>query len=235
MQLEFDADASPSAMAACIEQNGVALIRGCYPVALIAQIAAACDAYFAAQDAAVARGEQPPNRFRTIPLEAIAVEGVPAHSLLMTELVRAVAGACIGTAKPAAKRQSYVRCSHPTAPDLRLPYHQDGRVLLGGDLVNCWIPLVDCGREIPGLEVVVARVPGLEPTLPGEPQANYFRAGGMEIDPDDVQRRYGPDRLWHPEFRAGDALIFLGTTIHRTHVAPGMSGGRLSIDLRLTR
>jgi hypothetical protein len=69
-------------------------------------------------------------------------------------------------------------------------------------------------------------------TLPPGTGGNFYAGHGLEIDAATVVGPYAAD-LWHPEFKAGDVLIFLGTTVHRTHVTPGMAGSRTSIDLRL--
>ena len=60
------------------------------------------------------------------------------------------------------------------------------------------------------------------------PATNHART---EIDAAVVERHYG-DRLWHPEFNAGDAMLFDSKCIHRTHVTPAMSGVRYSVELR---
>ncbi|MBV8165675.1 MAG: hypothetical protein JO021_02705 [Alphaproteobacteria bacterium] len=230
MELEFTADASPADVADCVYRNGLALVRGHYERTLIAAIADTARRRYVAEDILVAQGKLEPNRYRTIAIGEIAIDGRPAAEHLVTDLARFVAGVCLETTAPAVQ-QSYVRRADLDDPNLQLPFHQDSRIL-GVPLVNLWIPLSDCGRAIPGLEVVTQRIDGLISTLPHGSPGTLYADHGIEIDAATVLAGY-PDSLWHPEFAAGDVLVFRGTTVHRTYVTPGMSGGRMSIDLRL--
>jgi len=230
LDLEFAADAPASDIADCVFRNGVALVRGHYDRALIAAIAARAAERYAAEADRVRRGEQEPNRFRAVSIDEIEIDGRPAAELLVDDLARLVAGLCLDTLQPAV-RQSWVRCSEPGHRDLELPFHQDSRIL-NAPLVNLWIPLSDCGRDIPGLEIVTRRIDGLIATLPHDPTRNFYAGHGLEIDPDIILAAFA-DALWHPEFKAGDVLMFRGTTVHRTHVTPTMAGERMSIDLRM--
>lgn len=132
--------------------------------------------------------------------------------------------------------QAWVRRQYAPAhaPPLHHPHvwHQDGA--LGFDflthagqpfpadalleMVTAWIALVPCGVDAPGLELV-AQPPGamLTPT---------------ELMADRVDARFAPDRLHRPALAAGDALVFRGDILHRTHVAPAMTRDRTSLELR---
>ncbi len=98
-------------------------------------------------------------------------------------------------------------------------------------LINVWVPLVPCGVECPGLEVVNRRMDGLVPTADG-PDSYYARLG-TAIAEALVARTAEPYELWHPPVGVGDLFLFLGTTIHRTYVTPAMTGERISADIRL--
>lgn len=85
-------------------------------------------------------------------------------------------------------------------------------------MVTCWIALTPCGVDAPGLERVIERVH--EMLMP--PQ---LRDGA-------VDDRWPSARREQPVLAAGDALVFTGDVLHRTHTAPEMTNTRTSIELR---
>jgi hypothetical protein len=116
-----------------------------------------------------------------------------------------------------------------------VPFHQDASFLGNAGLVlNFWIPLVACGRDAPGLEVVLEHPPGIidrdsdihEPSL-----ADY---SGIDLAEDAVMRRFSADKLWHPEMQPGDVLVFSNLTVHRTYMHAGMTHDRISLEVRCT-
>ena len=113
MELEFTADRSPADIADCVYRNGLALVRGHYDRTLIAAIADAARRRYLAEDLLVRQGKLEPNRYRTIAIGEIVIDGRPAAEHLVTELARFVAGVCLETTAPAVQ-QSYVRlCGFP--------------------------------------------------------------------------------------------------------------------------
>ena len=111
-------------------------------------------------------------------------------------------------------------------------WHQDGALgfdFLDGALdpgaalplrmLTCWIALTACGDDAPGLEL---RRHPFE-TLLGLAE---LRDGGAGLRPGDEAR-------WAPSMRPGDALLFGGGVLHRTHVEPAMGSDRTSLELRL--
>jgi hypothetical protein len=230
VEFEYDADAPFPDIADCLYRNGVVLVRGHYPAALIDAIATSAGSRYAAEALLVEQGRMAPNRYRTIGIDEIAVDGRPAAEHLVTDLARFAAGICLETTAPTV-RHAYVRRADLDEANLQLPFHQDSK-LLGVPLINLWIPLTDCGRTTPGLEVVAQRIDGLVSTVPHGSAGTLYAEHGIEIEAATILAAFG-DRLWHPEFKVGDVMMFRGTTVHRTHVVPGMVGGRMSIDLRL--
>ena len=85
-------------------------------------------------------------------------------------------------------------------------------------LLTCWIALTPCGGDAPGLELLCKPLPGLLP-----PAA---------LSPAQVDLQYSADELWRPTMATGDALLFGGDTLHRSHVMPAMSAERISLELR---
>jgi hypothetical protein len=100
-----------------------------------------------------------------------------------------------------------------------LGFHQDGFFSPPG--FNFWTPLEDAGVTRPGLEVVIGS---------GGPVLSH------EVVRHDVAsfilERFGRERLWHPEIRAGDALVFTTFMMHRTYLTETMNPTRYSLELR---
>ena len=92
----------------------------------------------------------------------------------------------------------------------------DGQGLL--DMLTCWIALTPCGIDAPGLELVRTECLGL--SMPAE------------LTEDAVARRFDETAFWRPAMAAGDALLFRGDVLHRTHVTPAMRRDRFSVELR---
>jgi ectoine hydroxylase-related dioxygenase (phytanoyl-CoA dioxygenase family) len=128
-------------------------------------------------------------------------------------------------------RRQYAPSSYPP---LHAPHgwHQDGALKFDflshpiGELppnamlnmVTCWISIDRCGAEAPGLELVTDGLGKL--ITPSELRA------------ESVQARFTCDKFWRPILESGDALLFRGDILHRTHVAPEMTKDRTSIELR---
>jgi hypothetical protein len=100
----------------------------------------------------------------------------------------------------------------PAAPDALL------------EMLTCWIALTPCGVDAPGLEWVDApHLPLLQPS---------------ELTEQAVQARLVQQRghaVVRPALQAGDALLFDGALLHRTHVTPSPSKNRTSLELRFFR
>ena len=88
-------------------------------------------------------------------------------------------------------------------------------------LVTCWIPLTACGVDAPGLELVNDRVDRMLPPT--------------QLTDGAVEQRWPTGRRTRPVLEAGDALLFSGDVLHRTHVTPAMTRTRTSIELRCFR
>ena len=106
-------------------------------------------------------------------------------------------------------------------------WHQDGA--LGFDFLSvghrrgqgrllamrtCWIALTDCGADAPGLAF------GKTPFDQLLELDELVVEGAAAVEP------------WTPTLQAGDALVFDGSVLHRTHVAPSMRNDRTSLELR---
>lgn len=170
-------------------------------------------------------------------LRAVAeIEPDEVWRIVWRDPLRSTCAALLGPRLVCDLDQAWVRRQYAPAHAPRLhhahSWHQDGA--LGFDfrahadppfpadalleMVTAWIALVPCGVDAPGLELA-AQSPGalLAPT---------------ELTADRVGARFAPDRLHRPALAAGDALVFRGDIVHRTHVAPAMTRDRTSLELR---
>lgn len=132
--------------------------------------------------------------------------------------------------------QSWVRRQYAPShyPPLHAPHgwHQDGALKFDFqsqpdgefppnavlNMVTCWISLDSCGLDAPGLELITERLGGL--------------LSPCELQTESLQSRFTPRRFWQPSLGPGDALLFRGDILHRTHVMPEMTKDRTSIELR---
>jgi hypothetical protein len=161
------------------------------------------------------------------------------HSLLATIckspakkwIERALSGGAVCDLNQSWVRRQYAPANYPPhhAPH---GWHQDGALGFdflshsGGNypgdallrMATCWIPLDPCGVEAPGLELMTERLPQLLPPA--------------ELSHARICKRFPGDHFWRPAMQPGNALLFCGDTLHRTHVTPAMTCDRSSIELR---
>lgn len=122
---------------------------------------------------------------------------------------------------------SFLRWIIPGPNDARLPFHQDERIQ-SRRLINIWMPLDPCGVDAPGLELILSPARTLLPVTP--PPSPTYAVEYAQISEADAMASGMP---WRPVMDPGDALVFWGTTPHRTHIAPHMTKSRQSIEIRL--
>ena len=94
----------------------------------------------------------------------------------------------------------------PLPPDALLP------------MVTCWIALTPCGDDAPGLELAG---PSRHELLPLDAVGEARVRASPEASHGDC-----------PVLAPGDAIVFGGGLLHRTHVTPAMRRTRTSIELR---
>jgi hypothetical protein len=140
----------------------------------------------------------------------------------------ALAAAHFGAPVAVIPGQRWLRRQFPLAdaPRWHAPHgwHQDGA--LGVDLarqtrprrmLTAWIPLVDCGVSAPGLAWVAPALPSLRPPAALTPEA--------------IQADLAEPSA--PAIAAGEAVIFVGGLLHRTHITASMAASRTSLELRV--
>ena len=213
-------------------KQGVILLRCCLPsnwVIGLRQAAAPIFNQRLAPDRSLPTAE---NRAEARRLSYIAVSdliGAPPNLSLINRRIMALAHAYLGH-EPTVESNSYVRCMAPGPNVQELPFHQD-QAVLHRPLLNIWIPLDPCGVTAPGLEVIRIHCPGLLES--GGDAAALIPVERVRLDKSLVLKRFGREAVWHPTLLPGDALIFPGTTIHRSYVTAEMTERRLSVELRL--
>jgi ectoine hydroxylase-related dioxygenase (phytanoyl-CoA dioxygenase family) len=83
---------------------------------------------------------------------------------------------------------------------------------------TCWIALTPCGQHAPGLEWVAAPTPQLlQPA---------------ELRDEAVAARFAAECFVRPRLETGDAVLFDGQLLHRTHWHEAMPLSRSSLELR---
>jgi len=132
----------------------------------------------------------------------------------------------LGHAPTLSRSDTYVRVVSPHVPESRVPFHQDVAAFADTG-VNVWTPLVDCGVDAPTLEVMARRTTKVFPTIGTNDAYNQ-----TEIPPEVVYADFAPEWRFYPILEVGDALLFLGSTVHRSHIAPGMTRERISLEMR---
>jgi hypothetical protein len=154
-------------------------------------------------------------------------EALPLHEVLHTlEALPGLVAQRLGAAPRLLASQCWVRRAQPPHH-----WHQDGALHFdflahGGPpppdalltMLTCWIPLDDCGADAPGLEWLPA-----SPARLLQPQ---------ELGNAALRARFGASASEHPALAAGEALLFDGALLHRTHWRPTMTRPRTSIELR---
>jgi ectoine hydroxylase-related dioxygenase (phytanoyl-CoA dioxygenase family) len=197
-------------------------------------ISAEANRIYAERDALQAAGRLPEQlydqhvRKRLMLLKDVKLNGDNALAVLTTTILKDTATHLLARA-PEPSRNSFVRTIFADKDGWQLPFHQD-QMLLQRPLLNVWIALTPCGTEAPGLELVVTDKSNLLATFADD--RKEFSAAQKQIAESEVIKTFGPESLWHPIMAPGDALIFRGTTIHRTFVTSAMDKPRISIELR---
>jgi hypothetical protein len=216
----------------------------------VAKWKSATDAHYRALEIARRNGDTKSlthntgTRERYVPTASSFIIGALGSESNLTELLRSIS---TGTAGMWIRNilgwrllcnldQSWVRRQYAPSrsPPLHAPHgwHQDGALKfdfqshVNGDfprdavlnMVTCWIPLDSCGLDAPGLELITERLGAL--VSPRQLQTEF------------LQTRFTPKKFWQPTLEPGDALLFRGDILHRTHVLPQMTKDRTSIELR---
>lgn len=133
----------------------------------------------------------------------------------------------LGQAPQAMVPGSNVRTARVTDDQSFLYYHQDLTPLYTMG-INFWAALDPIDGTRPGLEVLVRRQRKAFPVVPG----HIIESTPYRI-PDDLVRGVYPDSEFvAPMMAVGDGMLFLFSTVHRSHVLPEMTNPRRNAELR---
>lgn len=111
------------------------------------------------------------------------------------------------------------------SPGTDADWHQDG-AFLGKEIraMNIWMALTDCGRDAPGMDLVVRRLDEIVET--GTEGARF----DWSVSPQKVAELLGDERPLRPAFEAGDVLLFDERFLHETGASPGMTRDRYAVE-----
>ncbi len=237
------ADITPRVFAQSIQQQGCVLLRGVIPQSDLVVFQARAREAYARRDAEFARGNMPEEFSRTMyrfghvlgseldaPGEQFAIVQQLVLKTKLIQLLFGFYGSAVGfilnNCLP--RRQDPQQLKNPN-----VPYHQDAAFM--GDtffILNAWTPLMMCGDDAPGLEVLRN---GTLTTLLHPPHwQNSDKTPYEQIafEPDWVEQTYGLEKCWHPVMMPGDVLVFSNFTLHRTYHTSAMTEERISLELR---
>jgi hypothetical protein len=141
-------------------------------------------------------------------------------------------------------------CRRTTIGDLKMffdapiDFHVDAQYHFIHQLsINFWTPLTACGKNSPGIKVVLLGEQETKDYLefdeagyapePGDiDNMRHFRCNKMRLDK--LQEHELAKYLWAPEFEKGDILAFTNFTMHATHYLPEMTQPRTSVEVRIS-
>ena len=223
---------SGAALVSCLRAHGAAKLAGFFDPSLIAWILEQFRTSMAERQKQWDAGMLPREHHKdftggSMRLDQVTIDGRTAGEALTREPLQAAADEMLGHS---ARRShsSYIRTISPGPEEL--PFHQD-QTLVESALLNIWLPLTPCGTDAPGLEV--ALTPKTELLATTGPQESNRLVERKQITRELIVDTFGERALWHPTFEPGDALVFSGSTVHRTYVTEAMTEPRTSIELRL--
>ena len=223
-----------------LQERGVIVLRGFFASRVLMHLRECAERCFAAIKAgAVLEGCRLSASSNSVLMRALLDFGCESEDELLGPLVspelEQLVTSALGRSGFCNLEQSWLRKKFalPNTPNREYHlqnWHQDGAlgaefppepgpVIPMRELVTCWIPLQDCGRDAPGLEFVRLRQPALL----------HFR----ELQDTALRQRFKPEEFWAPALEFGDGLLFLNDVLHRTHVCERMREDRLSIEYRI--
>lgn len=241
-EFDFSADSLTDIFRA-IDQRGCALVRGLVPRDQVVALHERASAAYALRDDQYHQGElakhMPVGRYQSGVLNCTDLDlaGDPACAFLRLMLEGGLGDTLVqywGEDVAIPMHVCVPRRQFFNGPNVPTPFHQDASFLpklVGAEvpLLNAWVPLVQCGKSAPGLEILPV---ALNEQLPisGSPLGDVYDF--IDVGKQSVRERFGETHLWIPEFDVGDVMFFTPLTVHRTYQCPDMTGTRISIEMR---
>lgn len=236
---------TPRQLQEAIETKGCAVIRDLLPTDLLTAWRERIEYVFAYADEEFAANRLPPElvqnlfRFGNVHTRMLDTQGGVAYSLLHDMLLRTQIRNLLHVFF-GPEFANLLRFSHPRrqlAKDIQsgVPYHQDA-AFMGAHYfaLNCWTPLVSCGVDAPGLEVILdGRRKFRRPANADDTTKHPYDQ--MSFEEKEMRDCYGEDKFWRPALNLGDILLFTNFTFHRTYHTPEMTKDRISLEIRCTQ
>jgi hypothetical protein len=107
--------------------------------------------------------------------------------------------------------------------------------------LTVWIPCDPCGRDAPGLEVVLAghkevrEYTGFDSqrTVPANAKWNWHHYSDGVFVEKQLREHFPPERWLAPQFSPGDVMILSNWALHGTYRKSGMTRSRSAIQVRV--
>ncbi|PIQ23707.1 hypothetical protein COW36_20205 [bacterium (Candidatus Blackallbacteria) CG17_big_fil_post_rev_8_21_14_2_50_48_46] len=112
-------------------------------------------------------------------------------------------------------------------------FHQDGHFLNPDwKFLHCWSPLVSCGVDRPGLELIPAGLKAIRP-LSQKPFRGEHFYDNRDLDLESEILPYFPaESFWMEPMQPGDALFYDSFCLHRTYLTSEMTQPRYNLEMR---
>lgn len=241
---DYPAHTSQAVLLAALEQTGILLLRQALPPSDLKTLHwRALQAYTRA-DTLFSQGQLSPAEtmlyhYGHVPPQACYPADNP--FLALVELLKPLQGLLNSLLRePVLLYQNslFRRQTPQSANAPALPWHQDAAFLGPVSPVwNLWCPLVNCGEQAPGLEVLRLNLSQIL-APPQLPAGHIIQAGDpyeLYAFPDAwLKERYPDTPCWLPQMQVGDLLCFHERILHRTGLLPQMTTARLSLELRVS-
>src|SRR5258707_8123443 len=107
--------------------------------------------------------------------------------------------------------------------------------------LTIWFPLDVCGRDAPGLEVVLAGHKEVREytsfdqhrPAPPEPKWNWHHYRDGAFAEEQLRQHFQPNRWFAPEMSPGDVMILSNWSLHGSHRTAGMTRSRSAVQVRV--
>ena len=224
------AELSVAEVATHLQAYGALLLRGFFPVDLLAGWLPVFKAAFERADQQWLSGQMLPQTYqRLYRYGHIDSSLLPEHSqwlqsLLSLPQARSLLNGLYPQGSGLLQKNSLPRRQRPDLPEFGIAFHQDQEFLGAlSTALNLWVPLTPAGDTV---------YPGLELLLPS-PQQPLLNLKQSVAERERCLQPWLAGLHWRPQMQPGDLLIFGPFMLHRTFFALGMSAARISSEIRV--
>lgn len=233
---DFDHPPSLAVQVQALHTWGALLLRSCLAPEPLQLWCKELEVLYAAADHALEMGRMSPATYTRcyqyghLPVGTWPRQDQFAHEVLHQPLLHPLLRYCCGPEPALLYKSMLPRRQHPFWPERRIPFHQDAEFLAGRFALNLWLPLNRCGREAPGLELLLKPLKKLWFCLGEDTSIPLYQQRNERS----VLASAPAEYFWQPQMEPGDVLIFDSFLLHRTWLTPSMFLPRYSLEIRLT-